>query len=74
MSKTIMIKAWKDPSFRAGLSPSQRSSLPSNPAGARTLQPNVLARPADPGDRGTSLTNLSTFTIWCCDPTAASVC
>jgi mersacidin/lichenicidin family type 2 lantibiotic len=33
MKKEMIIRAWKDPSFRAGLSPDERAALPECPAG-----------------------------------------
>ena len=34
MKKDMIIRAWKDPSFRAGLSPEERAALPECPAGS----------------------------------------
>jgi mersacidin/lichenicidin family type 2 lantibiotic len=34
MSKHNIIKAWKDPAYRNGLSEAERATLPPNPAGA----------------------------------------
>ena len=33
MKKERIIRAWKDPAFRAGLSPEERAELPENPSG-----------------------------------------
>ncbi len=33
MSKTTVVRAWKDPRFRASLSASELAGLPENPAG-----------------------------------------
>lgn len=33
MKKELIIRAWKDPTFRASLSPEQRAALPESPSG-----------------------------------------
>lgn len=33
MKKDMIIRAWKDPEFRAGLSPEERAAVPQCPAG-----------------------------------------
>ena len=33
MTKDMIIRAWKDPAFRATLSPEQLAAMPANPAG-----------------------------------------
>ncbi len=33
MKKELIVRAWKDPVFRATLSPEQRAALPDNPSG-----------------------------------------
>ena len=33
MKKDMIIRAWKDPAFRAGLSPEERAAVPECPAG-----------------------------------------
>ncbi|XXF76344.1 mersacidin/lichenicidin family type 2 lantibiotic [Myxococcaceae bacterium GXIMD 01537] len=40
MTKDMIIRAWKDPSFRASLTEEQRASLPANPAGASAVELN----------------------------------
>ena len=37
MSKSNIIRAWKDPVYRNSLSESERAALPSNPAGSIEL-------------------------------------
>jgi len=44
MSRENIIKAWKDPKYRKGLSASQRAGLPDSPAGARVLSEDELAQ------------------------------
>ena len=34
MSKEMMVRAWKDPAYRASLTPEERAALPSHPAGS----------------------------------------
>ncbi len=33
MKKDLIIRAWKDPQYRASLSPEERASLPASPCG-----------------------------------------
>ncbi|WP_437314674.1 mersacidin/lichenicidin family type 2 lantibiotic [Sorangium sp. So ce385] len=66
MSKSLTIRAWKDASFRASLSESQRSALPQNPAGDADLKAASLASPPAPGTNQPTLTILSTISSWCC--------
>jgi mersacidin/lichenicidin family type 2 lantibiotic len=33
MKKTMIVRAWKDPAFRASLSPEERAALPESPSG-----------------------------------------
>lgn len=40
MTKDMIIRAWKDPAFRATLSPEQLSALPANPAGLSAVELN----------------------------------
>lgn len=42
MSKNDVIRAWKDASYRASLSPAQLAALPANPAGATELSDEEL--------------------------------
>jgi mersacidin/lichenicidin family type 2 lantibiotic len=37
MSRTDIVRAWKDAAYRASLTEAQRSQLPANPAGAVDL-------------------------------------
>ena len=34
MTKAVIIRAWKDPEFRASLSAEERAALPENPTGS----------------------------------------
>ncbi len=45
MSKDRIVRAWKDPVFRASLSPEERAQLPAHPAGEAMveLEENELA-------------------------------
>ncbi len=38
MTRNDVIRAWKDPKFRASLSPEQRAALPAMPAGERVVE------------------------------------
>ncbi|MCA9190011.1 MAG: mersacidin/lichenicidin family type 2 lantibiotic [Pirellulaceae bacterium] len=42
MNMSDVIRAWKDPSYRASLSAEQRATLPANPAGAIDVTQNEL--------------------------------
>jgi mersacidin/lichenicidin family type 2 lantibiotic len=33
MNNAMIVQAWKDPAYRAALSPEQRATLPENPSG-----------------------------------------
>ena len=42
MFREKIVRAWKDPAFRAGLSDEERQALPENPAGAIELTDDEL--------------------------------
>jgi mersacidin/lichenicidin family type 2 lantibiotic len=42
MTASDIIRAWKDPGYRAGLSATQRAQLPAHPAGAIELAEPTL--------------------------------
>ncbi|MFE8602530.1 mersacidin/lichenicidin family type 2 lantibiotic [Archangium violaceum] len=44
MNKESIIRAWKDPVFRASLSPEQRAELPEHPAGVTELDEGSLGQ------------------------------
>ena len=44
MNIDTIIRAWKDPSFRASLSASELAELPANPAGMVEISDGELAR------------------------------
>jgi len=46
MSKSNVIRAWKDPEYRNGLSEAERASLPGNPAGSIELSDTDLGKVA----------------------------
>lgn len=50
MSKTSVIRAWKDPNYRKSLSAAERASLPANPAGLIQLTDEDLGRMAGGAD------------------------
>ena len=52
MTPSDIIRAWKDPSYRAGLPAPQRAQLPAHPAGAIELpEPTLHAAWPHPGFR-----------------------
>ena len=46
MSKSQIIRAWKDPSYRNSLSQAERAALPANPAGAIEISDADLGKVA----------------------------
>ena len=61
MSKLDIVRAWKDEEYFSGLSESERSRLPEDPAGMTELTDEDLAF-AD----GCTVTTLFTFTLLFC--------
>jgi mersacidin/lichenicidin family type 2 lantibiotic len=61
MSKLDIVRAWKDEEYFSGLSESERSQLPRDPAGMTELTDEDLGC-AD----GATVTTLFTFTIFFC--------
>ena len=52
MTPNDIIRAWKDPNYRAGLSATQQAQLPTHPAGAIELpEPTLHAAPPTDGFR-----------------------
>ena len=47
MQNMDIVRAWKDPEYRASLSPAAASMLPENPAGRMELSGNQLRNPKD---------------------------
>ena len=60
MSKLDVVRAWKDEEYFSGLSESERSRLPADPACLTELTDKELVS----AEGGT--TTLFTFTIWFC--------
>jgi len=46
MSNRNVIRAWKDPVYRSGLSEAERSAMPSNPAGSIEISDEDLGKVA----------------------------
>ena len=44
MLKAKIVRAWKDPEYRASLSAEERAKLPAHPAGMIELEPAALTR------------------------------
>ncbi|MCY1081986.1 mersacidin/lichenicidin family type 2 lantibiotic [Archangium lansingense] len=42
MNKESIVRAWKDPAYRASLSPEQRTELPEHPSGVAELDDATL--------------------------------
>jgi mersacidin/lichenicidin family type 2 lantibiotic len=53
MDTQLIIRAWKDPEFRARLSAEQRASLPDSPAGTPVTELDEEALRDSVGGRGT---------------------
>jgi len=52
MTPNDIIRAWKDPRYRAGLSATQQAQLPAHPAGTIELpEPTLHTVPPTPGFR-----------------------
>jgi mersacidin/lichenicidin family type 2 lantibiotic len=67
MSQQNVIRAWKDPEYRASLSDAQRAMLPENPAGMVELEPAELNRVEGGADAfAASRVALKTYVcVWC---------
>jgi mersacidin/lichenicidin family type 2 lantibiotic len=44
MNRESIIRAWKDPAYRASLSPEQRAELPEHPSGVAELDEGALGQ------------------------------
>jgi mersacidin/lichenicidin family type 2 lantibiotic len=78
MNKIDVIRAWKDPVYRASLSEEQRAALPMHPAGITDLSDDQL-RIAGAGEVATTAPTCTEYTFlnWksCCPPaTTALTC
>jgi len=79
MKTETIVRAWKDPEFRASLSAEQRASLPECPAGTSlTEMDEVAARDAVGGSSSRAVRNYAasgfpdcTFTLTNCHPHCA---
>jgi mersacidin/lichenicidin family type 2 lantibiotic len=73
MNKIDLIRAWKDPIYRASLTDERRASLPQNPAGLTELNDDQLRIAAAATTIGTTAPTctLYTFLGWrsCCPST-----
>jgi mersacidin/lichenicidin family type 2 lantibiotic len=56
MSNNKIIRAWKDPVYRASLSEAERAALPANPAGSIEISDSDLGKVAG---------GISMFTLYC---------
>jgi len=78
MNKNDVIRAWKDPFYRATLSEEAQASLPQHPAGITELRDDQLTTAGGSTPETTALTCTEyTFLNWksCCPPlTTALTC
>jgi len=75
MSKDTIIRAWKDPAYRNGLSQAERAALPANPAGSIEISDADLGKVA--GGKYDPTINLCTRVIactWYCTNYCSWVC
>jgi len=76
MNKTDVIRAWKDPLYRATLSEEEQSALPLNPAGIADLSDDqlMIAGGSDVATTAPTCTNY-TFLNWrsCCPPITTAI-
>ena len=75
MSDLEVIRAWKDPRYRRGLSPAELAGLPQNPAGAVELSHSELRKAGGFGPvlQTTAITCTATLG-GCCPQTTAATC
>ena len=66
MSKEQIVRAWKDPSFRASLSAAELAVIPANPAGESDLVASELSSSHDAEDAAAMMTFISRQVL-CCD-------
>jgi mersacidin/lichenicidin family type 2 lantibiotic len=79
MNKNDIIRAWKDPAYRATLSEQERATLPLNPAGLADLSDDQLRIAGGAATQVTTAPTctMNTFLNWrsCCPPiTTAPTC
>jgi mersacidin/lichenicidin family type 2 lantibiotic len=66
MLKAKIVRAWKDPQYRASLSAEERANLPAHPAGMIELEPAALTRVVGGGE-GLAAAPLKTYIcVFCC--------
>ena len=77
MNKTDVIRAWKDPVYRASLSDETQAALPQHPAGVSELTDDQVRILGSSGPVTTAVTCTQyTFLNWnaCCPATTAPNC
>jgi len=76
MNKTDVIRAWKDPAYRATLSDEEMAAMPLNPAGLADLSDDQLriAGASEVATTAPTCTNY-TFLNWraCCPPITTAI-
>jgi len=77
MNKTDVIRAWKDPAYRATLSEEELAALPQNPAGLADLSDDQLriASGAETAITTAPTCTMNTFLNWrsCCPPITTAI-
>jgi len=78
MNKIDVIRAWKDPAYRASLSQDELASLPVHPAGLPELSDEQLRMAGGAADVATTAPTCTQYTFlnWrsCCPVTTAPTC
>ncbi len=64
MKKDLIIRAWKDPEFRAGLSSEDRAALPESPAGASMAELDEGSLMGVVGGNLADFQNIHDFPSW----------
>ena len=70
MSKTDVVRAWRDPEYRASLSDHELAALPPNPAGELSMTDVRFHRASGPSKNSSATTawfcTNYTFRVGCC--------
>ena len=79
LNNETVVRAWKDPEFRASLSPEDRASIPENPSGRSIteLDETELGNVSGGEDFCTVTLNVLcryTYQVWCRRPSINFIC
>jgi mersacidin/lichenicidin family type 2 lantibiotic len=66
MLKANIVRAWKDPEYRASLSADERAKLPAHPAGVIELEPAALTRVVGGGGELVAAPLKTYICVFCC--------